>query len=159
MKRQHPTEPNLFWCPKCQTYKARGEFGVRRCYRHGVAAECKKCRSNNRSPVAVKRCESCGIDLEFNGSKVSYQGLQYCPRCKTQQGRYFARRYWFANVDKCRKECLERNNKSVQELSDSYVKRVLAQSKQIATPEIVELKRVAITVSRIERSMLNELTG
>jgi hypothetical protein len=46
MKRQHPDNPDLFWCPKCKTYKARREFGYARDRKQNIAAVCKLCNNN-----------------------------------------------------------------------------------------------------------------
>lgn len=57
MKRQHPTDPNLFWCPKCKTYKARGEYDSCKTTRYGIGVYCKECRRNirNKTEYAKKR--------------------------------------------------------------------------------------------------------
>lgn len=44
MKRQHPTDPNLFWCPKCKTYRGKGEFGKDKNDPNGIASWCIICR-------------------------------------------------------------------------------------------------------------------
>jgi len=56
MKRQHPDNPNLFWCPKCGTYKEREEFYIDKSRYSEISGECKKCiiertRKNHRRAV------------------------------------------------------------------------------------------------------------
>lgn len=43
MKRQHPTDPNLFWCPTCRKFRAKVKFY--KCARkfHGISGECADC--------------------------------------------------------------------------------------------------------------------
>lgn len=51
MKRQHPTDQNLFWCAKCKTYLPSDEYRLRE---NGyLAGWCKKCFSK----AAVKYCK------------------------------------------------------------------------------------------------------
>lgn len=148
MKHQHPADPNLFWCSKCQRYKKRDEFTKRGNVKHGVENSCRECRSQTRSPTLIKRCERCGIELVFNGDKMSYKGTRYCPICKILVKQYILRQTQIAHHDEYAKKCLERNNASVKELSDSYVKRILTIHKIIKTPETIELKRQTIIMHR-----------
>ncbi len=71
MKRQHPTDPNLFWCPKCQGYKARGDF-----YKWGdrpivIDSRCKRCRSQ----AHTTKCTICSAIIKAAG------GAKYCTEC------------------------------------------------------------------------------
>lgn len=47
MKRQHPTDPNLFWCRKCQQYKNIGNFfgDNRKGNKYNVSYVCTSCNS------------------------------------------------------------------------------------------------------------------
>lgn len=44
MKRQHPENPGLFWCPKCREYKQRLEFHRSKNDLNGIASPCIACR-------------------------------------------------------------------------------------------------------------------
>ena len=48
MKRQHPDDPDLFWCPKCETYKTREKFSINKSDLNGIANYCRSCRSKHR---------------------------------------------------------------------------------------------------------------
>lgn len=71
--RQHPTDPNLFWCPGCQTYKGRDEFN-----KGGgpwkINSPCKTCRyPQNKKKI----CELCGSEFSVITLKRKYcQGCQ-----------------------------------------------------------------------------------
>jgi len=43
LKRQHPEDPNLFWCPNCKSYKPREEFSVNSSRKSGLQSKCKEC--------------------------------------------------------------------------------------------------------------------
>lgn len=71
MKRQHPDNPELFWCPKCETYKDRGEF------HKGHMEACKGCRKKVQLP---KQCQRCGNTF------TPIRGFQlYCLECKKKK--------------------------------------------------------------------------
>lgn len=96
MKRQHPDNPNLFWCPKCRTYKVRGEFYIAK-NSGSVASRCKSCRSeyqryqNEKYPHVEKMrrdkrktkksiCELCGVSYLSRIDKEQ----KYCSNvCRT----------------------------------------------------------------------------
>ena len=65
MKRQHPTDPDLFWCSKCETYKDRSEF-----YRgKSVPGWCISCV---RRKKREKKCIICGsVFLTYYGKYCS----------------------------------------------------------------------------------------
>ena len=66
MKRQHPDNPDLFWCPKCKTYKARGEFYKTSWGNHGVTGYCKEC---TYTPKSERTCAVCGNNFIAKGRK------------------------------------------------------------------------------------------
>ena len=43
MKRQHPTDPNLFWCPKCWGYKGKDGFYKDIHDFNGISHRCVEC--------------------------------------------------------------------------------------------------------------------
>lgn len=84
MKRQHPINPNLFWCPKCKTYKSREAFTPRYDGPTPVRGYCKKCfRLNYYIPRPPRKiiCSICGNEF------ISHHAIKYCgEKCK-QKGR------------------------------------------------------------------------
>jgi hypothetical protein len=58
--RQHPTDNNLFWCPKCKAYKPRNEFNINRSVKCGLHSPCKKCLQH---PPVITKCNICGADF------------------------------------------------------------------------------------------------
>ena len=48
MKRQHPTDPNLFWCSKHKEYHARDDFSPRKNRPFGISYACKKWQAANK---------------------------------------------------------------------------------------------------------------
>lgn len=152
MKRQHPTDPNLFWCPKCQTYKAMGEFWKLKRHRSGLQSKCKKCQReyDDLNPLVHKKAS-----LKYSQSHL-----------EEKKANYYANRdaflvYWkkYRKLNPHKYDNLKKvySDKSRMTLNDCYIKRVLKQNESTITTETIELKRQAITIKRIERSMINEL--
>lgn len=75
MKRQHPTDPNLFWCPKCRTYKERHEFHKAARGIYGVKAYCKECVKSPRPPRKMI-CTVCGSEFHTKG----WGNAKFCGR-------------------------------------------------------------------------------
>lgn len=121
MKRQHPTDPNLFWCPKCKTYKARDEFSVRDSfYKSNLQAYCKAC---DRMRMSIYQKE--------NTDKVIIINNKYR---KTANGRE-------KNNQKAKRE--------VQRCSNSYISGMLrAGGARSISPELIEIKRQQIIMKR-----------
>ena len=76
MKRQHPDNPELFWCPKCETYKVRESFGKTK----RLPGYCLACRHR---PLHKIRCSTCGKEEMVNyGSHA-----KYCKTCRSEKER------------------------------------------------------------------------
>jgi ribosomal protein L20 len=134
MKRQHPTDPNLFWCPKCKQYKPlTDKYWWKRYNKTGWSY---------RSP-----CIKCIKDYRVEHKD---QYLEYVKKCRKHNHYKTPPR-----PDHSRKS----HRLWVQRMGNSYIIRLLTKSGVAINPETIELKRQAITIKRIERSMFNELTG
>jgi hypothetical protein len=97
MKRQHPTDPNLFWCTKCQTWRKKNtEMNAK-------SSWCKKCRNQSQKDRYLKNPQKYR-DI----SKIRRElGLQkrgkvktVCVQCKKE---YFGRKD--GSLKFCSKKC------------------------------------------------------
>jgi len=48
MKHQHPTDPNLFWCNKCEKYKELQKFEKKKGCPFGITGRCIECASKKK---------------------------------------------------------------------------------------------------------------
>jgi len=132
MKRQHPDNPNLFWCPKCQTYKARGEFHENKSLGHGgLHCPCKVCRKD-----------------ESRLRRINHKAFLKV------KDREYQQKNWGAHLNRCKKHY----SRSITELSDWYIKQAIkhtASGSGIASneinPAIIEIKRQQIIMKRTLR--------
>ncbi|HUX79277.1 MAG TPA: hypothetical protein VMW10_05985 [Alphaproteobacteria bacterium] len=170
MKRQHPENPDLFWCPKCQDYKLREEFHINRNRKHGIASYCKLCTGIIGTNSYYKHIERQLKYREANKEKHR----EYCKtKDQLKKARKRANKYhlkhptynseyqkanpqkvkvWDANRNKKpeRKQWeRERGKKEREILTDRYIKRQLGYDKAFITnPKMIELKRQQITMKR-----------
>ena len=136
MKRQHPDNPELFWCPKCQGYKARREFGERKASKDNVDWYCKPCNCRRSMDV-------------YLSSDKGLRNARERERRKTRQEYLAAMKAW-------RKRNPEKHNaarkkikaKSISELKDRYLTEIMRRGGLSITPETIELKRQQITMKR-----------
>ena len=157
MKKQHPTNPNLFWCPKCKTFKEKGIFKVDNSRPHKISSYCRLCGNalyaewkRNKlktDPAYAKRQNACTVEWKRNKLKTdpAYAKRQnaYCVewhrnKLKTDPA--------YVNKEKFRKTKVCKH--SVSELKDSYLKQRLKKIGLPITPEMLELKRVQISMKR-----------
>jgi hypothetical protein len=92
-KRQHPDNPELFWCPRCETYKARGEFTSNNKNTLGVGGECKDCHRDRyvkKGPRIIiygktkicPQCKETKMRKMFSRNKCNPDGLSgWCKQC------------------------------------------------------------------------------
>jgi hypothetical protein len=83
MKRQHPTDPNMFWCPKCQGYKTKREFSGNKSKSFGIANYCRKCSALYSRKRYFDNLAK-GIRPRGRKAKVVRQNgtLWWCPKCE-----------------------------------------------------------------------------
>lgn len=97
MKRQHPTDENLFWCYKCKTFKHRREFHKDNRSIHGIQGQCRECchvgdiskpRITKRQHQTDKTLFLCSKCLQYKPAECFYKlnhssiGIQsYCKKC------------------------------------------------------------------------------
>jgi hypothetical protein len=161
MKRQHPDNPELFWCPKCKTYKARGEFNKRKRNKDGVYELCREChRKENNKIYATgykKRWDDEHRDELRSKGRVRYQKQQ-----KKMIKRSVA--WQKNNPDTMHKIWNMAGKKKIENITDSYVVRCMRHTGIVdITPETIELKREQIMMHRelrqIKKEVYNGTTG
>jgi len=83
MKRQHPENPDLFWCPKCETYKAKDEFHNNKNNLFQIGSWCRKCTNLDSHK---RYFDNLAKGIRPNGRKartIRQNGnLWFCPKCK-----------------------------------------------------------------------------
>ena len=138
MKRQHPTDPNLFWCQKCQTYKAREEFVKRSDRPIGITAKCKRCHADYARDIYKKDPE-----------KAMSKSREYCKNhpaiCKLLKRRYIEKHRNSETFIAKRKRAKLRQ---VVEIRDSYLISNMKRDGIPITPETIELKRQQVIAKR-----------
>ena len=147
MKRQHPTDPNLFWCPSCETYKAREEFFKKKTSKWGLAGMCKACASmanrKYRENNPEKKKEWKRKYAENNPEKVK-EGKRKYRENNLEKEKERCREYRENNLEKEK----ERYRKYAERLSEGYIKNRLKQGNLPVTPELIEIKRQQIAMKR-----------
>jgi hypothetical protein len=149
MKRQHPTDPNLFWCPKCRGYKEREEFGKHKGQPYGIGGHCLQCRQateKSKKSIRARR----GICPVCNGEFTAAVAKKYCTqRC--------AKKGWKPDPKKIKEKrgttkYKTRSNSLQRKLRDGlpdwYVVDRLRKGGHQVTPETIELKRQQIIMKR-----------
>ena len=135
MKRQHPTEPSLFWCPQCQTYKARGEFGVDNTKKMQLPSACKQCRNMIRNQWRIENPEK---------NREEYRKYQRDPDKRRLRDKIWR----IANLERHRKSVNARSRKAVEEINNSYAIKRLHSCGINPSPETIEIKRQGIIMHR-----------
>jgi len=165
MKRQHPIDPNLFWCPKCKTW---GKFGKIKTANGNYCLRyiCNGCRVRQEKQRKIKNPEKIRIIAKTSRDK---------PSAKKRAKEYKRKRYqenksremekskkWALSNPIARKKILKKSyQQRIDNIDDWYVKACIRNTTGLKTREMtdsmIDLKRQAITIKRIERSMINEL--
>jgi hypothetical protein len=151
MKRQHPDNPDLFWCPKCGEYHPIIHFRGHQCrwckakydtiYREQHAkkiSERQKIYSSEHSDEAVVRMREWREKNQSRAKELNYK----------------TRRSWAVrNKDKLRD--LEKSYRA--ELREFYINRMLRSTGIDVTPETIDLKREQIILQRELKQLKGEL--
>jgi hypothetical protein len=145
MKRQHPDNPELFWCPKCEGYKERGEFYKAIRSKHGITSYCKNHvdaaanirKKENRTAESErrKRWRTDNSQREIR-TREAYYGTDYWKKYRV--------RYREANRDIAN----ERRREGIANVTDKYVRVKLKQADIAVTPASINLKRQQIIMKR-----------
>lgn len=156
MKRQHPTDPNLFWCPKCEQWgvfgkirNTNGEYYLRnicndcRCKQEKLRRD-KKPKREKITPLA--RSVIARRYYELNTDKVKKRSKLWAEKnpekYKTSQKKY-------THKEETRVKVNNRNRAHGVNISDTYLKGVLRHVGINKTnPETIELKRQQIILFR-----------
>lgn len=154
MKRQHPTDPNLFWCPQCNKQKPlTDEYWARRGDNNEkwIYSKCRQCL---REYKTIKAKEY----YKINPDKFIKAGHKWKEKNR-EKTRQFSRD-WFVNNREKRREYVEAHRdmyskasskccmKERELLTDPYIRRYLKKRKEVETPQIIELIRQRITMKR-----------
>jgi hypothetical protein len=169
MKRQHPDNPDLFWCPKCQTYKERGEFAISRQRSSGVASVCKECMNEHTRVFyqdnLVKQRERSKAKQARHRKVIGKEGVAV--EAKEQYAKHRERviRHEVEYIKNRRKLEPEWDKewrarykaKLVLELRDNYLTALLNRVGIFVAPETIELKREQIILQRELKQLKGEL--
>jgi uncharacterized short protein YbdD (DUF466 family) len=156
MKRQHPDNPDLFWCPKCETYKVKDEFRVLK--HRGGGGVCAMCRSCERDGARDRRKRNPDNTAEYMRKKRKNEP----DKIKKAQEKYNAS---LKGKLKNRRHVKYYNHLHCQNISDQYVKKLLSRCgyNGVLTTDIVDLKREQIMMHRelgqIKKEVHNGTTG
>jgi transketolase len=146
MKKQHPTDPNLFWCPKCKGYKTREEFGKTMGHNE-VRAYCLPCEINR---VYEWR--------KNNPEKVKASHKRYRENHKEYRTEY-TRKWQKKNPEKQKEMSKIYNRKMVDRLKNCYLIQNMKYQGIFISPETIELKRQQITLKRNLKKLRRLLDG
>ena len=143
MKRQHPTDPNLFWCPRCKTYKAREEFSKNKNCSFGVASPCKKCRKRWE-----QRYKDSGKAAEWRQRYRDSGKAAESQQRRKDSGKFAEYQQRYRDSGKAAEAQQRYKKTQVAELREKYIKDRLRQKGAPITKETIELKRQQITMIR-----------
>ena len=150
MKRQHPDNPDLFWCSKCKTYKARGEFYNNKSNTHGINYYCRECASERNKDRVINKEKYRESDKRWRESHRK-ECAERSALWRSANKDYF-RQYWKkrrAENPIAFAENHKRNDgRARRDLFDSYIKILLNSAGVPVTPETIELKRQQIIMKR-----------
>ena len=134
MKRQHPTDQNLFWCPRCEQYKIKHDFYSNKSMFHGISSECKEC--------IKKECKSGYRKQALNRSYIKN-------REKIKERKRIALNLEYAtDPTKIKERNSKYAKKTRRELADCYIVAKLKRSKVQICQNTIEFKRQQIIAIR-----------
>ncbi len=141
MKRQHPTDPNLFWCPKCKGYKLRIEFYSNKHKKNGIGGWCRSCMYNSINKEKKAECNRIWRikNLEQINERVSIYRINNQEQIRRKSAIY---------KKSHRKMIRKKEKKDRIDLNDSYLKHILRLTGPEITPETIKLKRHQIIMKR-----------
>ena len=85
MKRQHPTDPNLFWCPKCEKYlPLTREYWYWRNDSKKWRPFCKICHLKSRHKYK-SICINCGNKIDATLEQIKRRNIFCSHRCRTKE--------------------------------------------------------------------------
>ena len=163
-KKQHPTDPNLFWCQMCQGYRDRNDFHSHRSGSHQVTQYCRE-HSNEmdrrRHPKYTKKSPQ----GHFSRKHPEIEGLFWCSRCeKFKDKNSFG--FKACNVHQIYEVCIScrtdpvykqqlriiqsaSRKRSIEMVSDCYIRENIRKRGFLEiTPETISLVRQRIIMKR-----------
>ena len=139
MKRQHPDNPELFWCPKCKTYKARGEFNKRKRNKDGIYEQCRECQRKENSKISAT-----GYHAQWRDEHRDKLRTQGRARYRKQQKKMIERSMTWQKNNPCTMHQIwnKAGKKKIENITDAYVVRLLRHTGIVdITHETIDLKR------------------
>jgi hypothetical protein len=139
MKRQqHPDNPDLFWCPKCQTYSPlTDEYWYKRASsKDGFRGRCKSCMNQESKNY-----------YDQHRNEIAIYRRQYAEEKKEIIN--IRKRRWQDNNKSKRNEIAKKyQKKRVDEIRETYIISNMKRYYNVVTPEMVELTRQRIIMKR-----------
>jgi hypothetical protein len=145
MKRQHPTDPNLFWCQKCLKYKVREEFNKHKSKPFGINSWCKKCHRDYIKEY-LYRAQGLALIRKRELSKAYYSDHPEIAKKSWERRRQaFLRDHHDVVIQSKRKW----TSNQVREVTDGYVKKMLRDhGVEQPSNELAEIVRQRIIMKR-----------
>jgi hypothetical protein len=142
MKRQHPTDQNLFWCPRCEEYKEQDDYYIDKRYGRPTGW-CKPCMNSVKKPIGYEKNRSARRRLQNPDKYREYKRIWARNHPSDWRARekgkikIISKKYW---------------KKNIENLTDAYIKNQIANQYHVTfsniTPETIELKRQQIIMKR-----------
>lgn len=140
MKRQHPTDHNLFWCPKCKTYKGKKEYRNSKRF-HGIGAYCRECLSPSAHELI---CAECGHKfIKRYGSNAIC-----CDKCRPLRKARITKQWQKNNPEKSKNMKRRIEKDGINKLADRYIAKLSKADGLKRTSTMIELKRQQIIMKR-----------
>ena len=157
MRRQHPDKPDLFWCPKCKTYK-KEECFYPRSYQKNACRDCIQLSRHKYKCV----CAYCGAEI------ITFKGAKFCSKICADDSR---RGSHFNNSGQFQKGVVPINKKYIGgnkekkhigllELHNWYIFDLLRREGIInPSTELIELKRQQLRLYREIKQIKQEVAN
>ena len=158
--RQHPSNNNLFWCPKCKAYKPRQDFNVSLNRPYGIHCYCKPCTRIIGKVSSEKNRDRIKAYQEAHRKEKQEYDKQYrkenFKQKKATDERWrlnnmervneLSRARYYRNHEKSKAQHRDFNNR----LGDAYVRGIIFRCMKIRNPteQIVELVKQRILMKR-----------
>ena len=149
MKRQHPTDPNLFWCPKCKIWNTTAHFYTEKRALDGMGA-CKEDARKRMREYNSLNYDKIKVNRRpyFEARRISGEKSAYDKKWREENKEQkkatdesWRRRNWDRVLEGCRirsrknwDKHLERCRKSNERLLDSVVRGNIWKSMHIKNP-------------------------
>ncbi len=137
-------------CTKCGIDKPISEYAPRK-DRKGALARRADCRDCVRTRTQAWRDSGAG---NKEALRAYYKNWKEGNRERVNEN---SKRFRRLHQDKCRAEAVARSARAREQLSDAYLAARLKLPIADCTPELIELKRQQLTVSRLTKQLKQEI--